>query len=765
MQKDLVEAFLEHEKEWDKLLSIIDELVDLMLNYRQSGHPGGSRSKMHILLSTMLTGVMRWDVLRPWRPFQDRFVLSAGHTVPAVYATLAAFNEAIRTRFDQDGDPRFAFPDDGRWALMGRDLLRLRRRGGLAGHAEMEGKTLFLKFNTGPSGHGMPPAAGEAMALMRAGAGEVRVFCLEGEGGLTTGAAHETKNSAWGLGLANLVFLIDWNDFGIDARPHSSVVAGTPKDWFAPAGWRVVGTDSGMEWASTVATLADAIDGTRHGVPTAAWFRTRKGRGYGKFDASSHGTPWPLNSPEFWQARERFAVRYGIEYDGAGEPAPAEQAGRAEQAAVNIERALTVLREDENLVRLVTDTLLRIADSVPLDLPGLRLSPSASTDDIAAAPAVTDPTVYPAALWKKPGEMAANRNALTSWGAYVNAYTRKTYGRPLFIVCSADLAASTGIAGFGDDWDGTPGYGWYDRDANRAGVVLPQQITEFTNAGLMAGLASVNLSSQPMDSFDGFWGACSTYGSFTYLAYGPLRLFSQLAQDSQIRVGKVLFVAGHSGPETAEDSRTHFGIYEPGIMQLFPRGQVVDLHPWEHNEVAVMLATALRTDAPVIALNLTRPAIEVPDRTASGIDSHFAAAKGAYLLRDYDAETERAGTIIVRGTVPTANVVKLLPEFARRGYNIKVVAAVSWALFARQDDRYRHSILSVADRSRCMVITNGALRWMSEWTEGGSSPPYSLSPEHHNRWLTGGSLDEVMEEAGLSRAQILEAVDRFVRNR
>ena len=29
----------------------------------------------------------------------------------------------------------------------------------------MEGKTLFFKFNTGPSGHGSPAAAGEALAL------------------------------------------------------------------------------------------------------------------------------------------------------------------------------------------------------------------------------------------------------------------------------------------------------------------------------------------------------------------------------------------------------------------------------------------------------------------------------------------------------------------------------------------------------------------------------------------------------------------------
>ena len=56
---------------------------------RQSGHPGGSRSKVHLLLATMLSGAMRFDLTRPWRPFSDRFVLSAGHTVPLIYATLA----------------------------------------------------------------------------------------------------------------------------------------------------------------------------------------------------------------------------------------------------------------------------------------------------------------------------------------------------------------------------------------------------------------------------------------------------------------------------------------------------------------------------------------------------------------------------------------------------------------------------------------------------------------------------------------------------
>jgi transketolase len=175
-----------------------------------------------------------------------------------VYATLAVLNEVLRARAERDPDPAFAFPDDGRWALIWEDLLKLRRRGGLPGHAEMEGKTLFLKFNTGPSGHGMPPSAGEAVALKLAGAEEVKVFVVEGEGGLTPGASHETRNTAWGLGLSNLVFLLDWNDYGIDDPAISSVVPGTPESWFNAYSWRVTGTMEGSEWGPVTRAVLEA---------------------------------------------------------------------------------------------------------------------------------------------------------------------------------------------------------------------------------------------------------------------------------------------------------------------------------------------------------------------------------------------------------------------------------------------------------------------------------------------------------------------------
>jgi transketolase len=750
--------------DWEILKDVLDEVLDLALNYRQSGHPGGSRSKVHLFLSLLLSGAMRWDIRRPWRPFGDRFVLSAGHTVPLVYTTLAILNETLRARAERDPDPAFAFPDDGRWALTWEDMLKLRRRGGLAGHAEMEGKTLFLKFNTGPSGHGMPPAAGEAMALKAAGAGEVKVFVVEGEGGLTPGASHETRNTAWGLGLDNLVFLVDWNDYGIDDNAISSVVPGTPEEWFGAYHWRVTGTEQGSEWSTVTRAVLEAARGENpEHRPSVAWFKTRKGRGYGKYDNKSHGTPWPKNAPEFWAVRHAFMERYGVSYEGVDQPAPADATELAAQARRNMEIAIGVLRDNHALVDAISDRLVEIAGSVPDQVAGFHLGGRGA--EIFRDGRFTDVARYPDTLWKKPGEKAPNRAALAAWGAWVNATARAEFDRPLVIACSADLADSTNISGFAKDWGELPGWGWYNRDTNPRGALLPQEITEFTNAGVSVGIATVNLADDPMADFNGFWAACSTYGSFSYLKYGPMRLFSQLAQDCELRLGKVIWVAGHSGPETAEDSRTHFGIFATGVTQLFPEGHVIDLHPWEYNEVPVMLAAALATDVPIVALHLTRPSVEIPDRAALRMDSHFEAARGAYVLRPASEGSQCAGTVYVQGTMSTANTVKILPELDARGLNVRIVAAVSPQLFRMQDAAYRERLCSDADRWDGMAITNRAFKLMRDWVDGPIAEEYSLSSDWDDRWRTGGSVDEVMDEAHLGPEHILAGIERYVADR
>ncbi len=746
---------------WEKSKDLIEQLLDIMLNYRQSGHPGGSRSKLHALLVTLLSGVMRWDIRNPGKRFADRFVLGAGHTVPMIYATLALLNEALRVKHRQTGNPRYLAPGGKERVLTWEDLANLRRNKGLSGHAEMEGKTLFLKFNTGPSGHGSPAAAGQALALKRAGAEGVKVFIFEGEGGLTPGVTHETMNSAWGLGLDNLYYVVDWNDFGIDEHTVSSAVYGTPRDWFGSHGWRVFGTEQGSEWGPVTRTmLAMALEDNALGAPSVAWVKTRKGRGYLTYDNASHGVPHKINDQKYWQLRKEFAQEYGAAFVNVDGPAPKDEAALRAECEANLKAVIDVLHKDQELIDYLADRLVQLGESVPSEISGYRLGRKGSPFKDRR---LFDYRSYPADLYLAPGASAANRNALARWGAWINSFGAREYGRPIFVASSADLAESTNISGFAKAYGDFKGWGWFGRGGSPEGALLTQEITEFANAGIMVGMASVNLSENPEREFEGFWGATSTYGSFSYLLYGPMRLYSQLAQDCQYKVGKAIYVAGHSGPETADDSRTHFGIFSPGATQLFPEGRIINLYPWEHNEVPVLLGAALATDVPLIALHLTRPPITIPDRAALGMPSHFEAARGAYVVRDFAAGRPRGGVVIAQGTSAMANIVKILGDLDK--LNVKVVCATSPQLFALQSESYRMQVLSEGDRMDSMVVTTQARWLMHDWIFNKIAEEYALSSDWDNRWRTGGTLDEVIEEAHLSPKWILAGVTRFVKDR
>ncbi|PJA28015.1 MAG: transketolase [candidate division Zixibacteria bacterium CG_4_9_14_3_um_filter_46_8] len=745
---------------WEKIKDLADQYIDIMVNYRQSGHPGGSRSKVHALVATLLSGVMRWDIRNPEKEFGDRLILVGGHCTPLIYSVLAVLNDAMRIKYRQAGNLKYLINKAERRALYPEGLISFRQRNGLSGHAEMVDKSLILKFNTGPSGHGSPAAAGAATALKLAGAEEVKVFAFEGEAGHTTGATHETKNTAWGLGLSNLYYLLDWNDFGIDDHPVSSVVHGSPRDWFEPYGWRVFASEHGSDWTSLTRMLCDMIytPNPNH-VPSCGYFRTRKGRGYGIYDNKSHGTPHQMNCEAFWEIRREFARKYGMQFEGQDRPAPESKEEIRRQFINNLEKVSDVLKEDQCLVDYITDTLVELGDSVPKSIPGFRLHINKNPIHDEA---LCDFRNYPAEIYAKPGERKPNRAALASWGAWVNSFCATKYSRPLFIVMAADLADSTNISGFAQPFGDFKGYGWYNRHTNLEGVLLPQEITEMANAGLCVGIASVNFHTDPENDFNGFYTACSTYGSFSYLKYGLMRLFSQLAQDCPLKVGKVLWIAGHSGPETAEDSRTHFGIFEPGVTQLFPQGTIINLHPWEHNEVPVLLGEALSKMQPIIVLHLTRPAMIIPDRAALGIPSHFEAARGAYILRDFDPNVQKMGTVIVSGASSTDNTVSILPELAQARLNVKIIAAPSRDLFIMQPELYQNRILPFDDWMDSMTITNGARRLMHDWICNKICEEYSLSSDWDDRWRGGGSVESVLEDAHLSPDWILRGIERFV---
>jgi transketolase len=201
------------------------------------------------------------------------------------------------------------------------------------------------------------------------------------------------------------------------------------------------------------------------------------------------------------------------------------------------------------------------------------------------------------------------------------------------------------------------------------------------------------------------------------------------------------------------------------VTSLFPKGHVVNMHPWEANEVPVVIAAGLATGIPILVLHLTRPAIEIPDRAKWGMDSHLEAARGAYILRDFDKRRPPEGTIIVRGTSSTANLVKLLPWLQADGPNVKIVAAISHALFRRQGAGWRERVLPAREWSESFVITNTA-RWnMHNWMPHAVALDYTLSPDFDDRWRTGGSVDQIVAESRLDSESIKAGILRFVNDR
>ncbi len=720
-----------------------DQFIDIMLNYRQSGHPGGSRSKIRILTALFLSGRMRYDIRKPKFAFNDRFVLGAGHTIPIIYALVPILYEALRLKHRQTGDEAYRF--DPHLAILKEDLIGFRRNGSkLPGHAETT--TGVIHANTGPSGHGFPIAAGIALALDLAQC-PARVWILEGEGGFTPGGTHETQNAVWAAKLGKkLIVLEDFNDACID-RVVSEVIPSPPTLQWKAHGWTVREALEGMDFKSILEVLKQLAEDVSE-VPKIGVFHTLKGRDYGVTGPPSHGKPHALNSPEFWETKKYFQQKYDVRFSGFGEGIDAndEEAVRR-QFSENVNVVMSVLERDQDLVDFICHSLLAAAAQVPRAA-AMRVDRKANAFEDERLRVEN----LPSDLFASPGEKRANREALGLWGRYVNQVT----GGKL-ISFAADLAGSLNIRPMSAD------FGIYGTN-NRTGIEFPSVITEFFNSGASAGIASTNFAEDPEKSFSGFFAIHGTYGSFVYLGYGPMRLLSQMAQDSPIRVGKVIYLAGHSGPETADDSRTHFGIFSPGLTQLFPEGQIINLVPWEFNEVPVVLSEALQLRAPIIALHLTRPAITIPDRESLGVASHMEARRGVYFIRPYDENAPKMGVVVVQGTSTTNNLLRILPRLREEGLNVKIVAAVSAELFMLQDEGYRQRLFSPEDRLDSMIITNASRKLMGAWSNP-FNEEYALCADQDNRWRTGGTVSEVLAEAQLSEDHILEGIRRFAMER
>ena len=217
----------------------------------KSGHPGGSLSSADIL-ATLYFGELNINPKNPKMVDRDKFVLSKGHAVPALYAAL--------------GERDFYEVSE---------MMTLRQVGSkFQGHPNMR-KVPGIEMSTGSLGQGFSAAVGMAVA------GKIdknpgRVYVLTGDGELQEGIVWEAAMQASHRKLDNLVAIVDLNGLQIDGKVNDVKCVCPVDEKFRSFGWNVISVD-GHSFEELTTAFKEAK--SSKGVPTAIIAHTHKGKG------------------------------------------------------------------------------------------------------------------------------------------------------------------------------------------------------------------------------------------------------------------------------------------------------------------------------------------------------------------------------------------------------------------------------------------------------------------------------------------------------
>ena len=790
----------------------------LMGNYAQTGHFGGPLAYTPYNVACHLAGPdlggLRYDLRDPKFAYSDKFMLAGGHCIPTCYSLWMILYEALRRQHEATGDDRFVSDPDV--AMLSIDALGFRRGAGalatlleengltdhplfgqakirgirpLSGHAESIDATNDV--NGGPSGIGIATAAGKALFWDYLGAApDLKVIALEGEFALTEGHAQELKNIAVAQQVGKrLRVLLSQNNAGIDDSLIGGVVKPSYTDYdiaqqWVSWGWNVFTVNDGNDFDQIIAALRamerwpaeDRRPMILVGPTVKGWWpAARDGSIVGRdqiIGYPSHPYAFKMNSDYFVGLCESFEQRYGVEFAGIRDGVPKSEPDRLIEFKTNVDAVMSVMERQDGLRAWIAERLVDIAGTVDRSL-SLHIDATTNPfldDRLQVENLPVDPqdvTVRNAhsgedvarciSLFLEPGVKKGPRRAISEMGAWLNYVTG---GR--FMTMAADLSGSINV-------EKANLLGHYDPVENPYGTRLKAAIQEAGNASTIIGLVSQNASTDPA-RYAGVWGISGTYGAFTPLMYTPARVFSQMNQDSLFELGVLHILAGHSGPETAADARTHFGIFAPQVWTLMPRGQVVNLYFWDYNDVApgyfaaVERALAVK-EIGIIVIHVARPDFTVADRSTFADTDLKAAAKGLYLIRDYDPAAPPMGTVFVQGSSSTRNLVNVIPRLENAGINVRIVSVISTELFAFQPEEYRRRILPTVARYDCMVVSTMTKRVPPIPNLGTLTEEYSLYADFDDRWRSGGTEPDVIAEARLDEESIFQGIARFASER
>jgi transketolase len=183
----------------------------------KAGHTGGSLSSIEIE-TALYFHVMNIDPKNPKKDNRDRFILSKGHSVEALYAVLTAAG----------------FISDATLSTYGK------YRSILAGHPI--NKIPGVELNSGALGHGLAVGVGLAMAA-KMDKKSYKTYVLMGDGEQGEGSIYEAAMSANHYRLDNLIAIIDRNELQISGNTEDVMSLEPLRQRWEAFGWDVTETD------------------------------------------------------------------------------------------------------------------------------------------------------------------------------------------------------------------------------------------------------------------------------------------------------------------------------------------------------------------------------------------------------------------------------------------------------------------------------------------------------------------------------------------
>lgn len=225
-------------------------VVDMIME-GNGGHIGGDMSVMDILVqlyfNDMNIGPDNMD-----DPDRDRFVMSKGHSVEALYAVLAAKGffpiEQVIKEFSKFGSKFIGHPNN---------------------------KLPGIEMNSGSLGHGLPVCIGMALAG-KMNKQNYRVYTVMGDGELAEGSVWEAAMAGHQYKLDNLCAVVDRNRLQISGSTEDVMAHDSQEERWAAFGWHVISIN-GNDHAELAAAFAEAR--TVKGAPTVVIANTTKGCG------------------------------------------------------------------------------------------------------------------------------------------------------------------------------------------------------------------------------------------------------------------------------------------------------------------------------------------------------------------------------------------------------------------------------------------------------------------------------------------------------